>query len=110
MDFMKITLFMGFQHVYRVPIFVEKLRMKKMATQILIAPGYGNSGEEHWQTYWQKENKDFVRIEQRDWFEPSADEWAETIEKYVREASGEVVVVAHSLACLALAYCCLLYT
>ena len=75
-----------------------------MATQILIAPGYGNSGEEHWQTYWQKENKDFVRIEQRDWFEPSADEWAETIEKYVREASGEVVVVAHSLACIALAH------
>ena len=75
-----------------------------MATQILIAPGYGNSGEEHWQTYWQKENKDFVRIEQRDWFEPSADEWVETIEKYVREASGEVVVVAHSLACIALVH------
>lgn len=75
-----------------------------MATQILIAPGYGNSGEEHWQTYWQKENKDFVRIEQRDWFQPRADEWVETIEKYVREASGEVVVVAHSLACIALAH------
>jgi uncharacterized protein len=75
-----------------------------MATQILIAPGYGNSGEGHWQTYWQKENLDFVRIEQRDWFQPNADEWAETIEKYVREASGEVVVVAHSLGCIALAH------
>ncbi len=75
-----------------------------MATQILIAPGYGNSNEGHWQTYWQKENKDFVRIEQKDWFQPNADDWADTIEKYVREASGEVVVVAHSLACIALAH------
>ena len=95
---------MGFQHAERVLIFVMNLRMKKMATQILIAPGFGNSGEEHWQTYWQKENKDFVRIEQRDWFQPRADEWAEAIEKYVRDASGEVVVVAHSLACIALAH------
>lgn len=75
-----------------------------MATQILIAPGYGNSGEGHWQTYWQKENKDYVRIEQRDWLQPNADEWAETIERYVSEAVGDVVVVAHSLACIALAH------
>lgn len=75
-----------------------------MATQILIAPGYGNSGEEHWQSYWQKESADFVRIEQRDWFEPNANEWTESIEKFVRECSGEVVIVAHSLACIALAH------
>jgi len=74
-----------------------------MATQILIAPGYGNSGEEHWQTYWQKENNDYIRIEQRDWLQPVVSEWVETIEKYVRSAEGEVVVVAHSLACIALA-------
>jgi uncharacterized protein len=101
---MKITLNVGFQHARHVPIFVQNFRMKKMETQILIAPGYGNSGDEHWQTYWQKEDKDFVRIEQRDWFEPNVDEWAESIEKYVREASGEVVIVAHSLACIALAH------
>lgn len=75
-----------------------------MATQIFIAPGYGGSGEEHWQTYWEKEDSSFVRIEQKDWFQPSADEWAETIEAYVGQASGEVVVVAHSLACIALAH------
>jgi len=75
-----------------------------MATQIFIAPGYGNSGEEHWQTYWQKENKEFVRIEQRDWFQPVVEDWVATIEEYVREASGEVVVVAHSLACIALVH------
>jgi uncharacterized protein len=75
-----------------------------MATQILIAPGYGNSGEGHWQTFWEKENSDFVRIQQRDWLRPDVDEWADAIEQYVREANGEVVVVAHSLACIALAH------
>ncbi|MDD4921613.1 MAG: alpha/beta hydrolase [Bacteroidales bacterium] len=75
-----------------------------MATQILIAPGYRGSGDDHWQTFWQKENKEYIRIEQRDWYQPVADEWADTIEQYVREASGNVVIVAHSLACIALAF------
>lgn len=75
-----------------------------MATQIFIAPGYGGSGEEHWQTFWEKEDSSFVRIEQRDWFQPSADEWSETIEAYIGQASGDVIVVAHSLACIALVH------
>lgn len=75
-----------------------------MATQLFIAPGYGNSGEEHWQTYWQRENKEYIRIEQKNWFQPVADEWADAIEQYVRSTSGEVIIVAHSLACLALAH------
>jgi len=74
-----------------------------MATQILIAPGFRSSGDDHWQTYWQKENKEYIRIEQNDWYHPVAEEWADTIEKYVSQSSGDVVVVAHSLACIALA-------
>jgi predicted alpha/beta hydrolase family esterase len=73
-----------------------------MKTQILIAPGYRGSDENHWQTYWQKENKEYLRIEQHDWCHPVADEWIDTIERYVRETSGDLVVVAHSLACIAL--------
>lgn len=75
-----------------------------MSTQILIAPGYRGSGDDHWQTYWQKENKEYIRIEQRDWNQPVADEWADAIEKYVRQVPGEAVIVAHSLACIALAF------
>lgn len=75
-----------------------------MEFQILIAPGYGNSGKGHWQTCWEDENKDFVRIVQNDWFRPDADDWAETIEKFILKSGKDVVVVAHSLACLALAH------
>jgi predicted alpha/beta hydrolase family esterase len=75
-----------------------------MDTKILLAPGFGNSGEGHWQTYWQNEHADYIRVEQSDWYRPVADEWADSLERYVRETSGEVVVVAHSLGCLALAH------
>ncbi len=96
---------MGFHTFCIVPTFVLYTPIRyNMATQILIAPGFGNSGEEHWQTYWQNENTNFVRVEQKNWFQPVADDWVEAIERYVRNASGEVVVVAHSLGCLALAH------
>jgi uncharacterized protein len=72
-----------------------------MKTQIFIAPGYCGSDENHWQSYWQKENKEYIRIEQPDWYHPVAEEWVDTIEKYVRKASGDIYIVAHSLGCIA---------
>ena len=52
-------------------------------TNYLIVPGLGNSGPEHWQTYFQHSNKCFFRIEQREWEKPICDEWIETIDKNV---------------------------
>jgi len=69
---------------------------------ILIAPGYGSSGPNHWQTLWQKENPEFIRIEQKEWFRPVAAEWVESIERQVAQTNGETIIVAHSLACIAL--------
>jgi predicted alpha/beta hydrolase family esterase len=70
--------------------------------RVLIAPGFGSSGPEHWQTLWQKENPEFIRIEQKNWNEPIAKDWIESIEKQVAEIGSECVIVAHSLACIAL--------
>lgn len=72
-------------------------------TPVLIAPGYGSSGPNHWQTLWQKENPEFIRIEQKEWFEPVADEWIESIERQVSQFDSESIIVAHSLACVTLA-------
>jgi len=74
-----------------------------MEAQIFIAPGYGNSGPNHWQTLWQKENPEFIRIEQKDWFLPVAEEWIASIEKQVASFKENTIIVAHSLACIALA-------
>ena len=44
-------------------------------THYLIVPGLGNSGPEHWQTYFQQLGNNFFRIEQSEWDAPSCEEW-----------------------------------
>jgi len=43
-------------------------------THYLIVPGLGNSGPEHWQTYFQQTGNNFFRIEQIEWDAPSCEE------------------------------------
>ena len=68
--------------------------------RFLILPGYAGSGPQHWQTLWETLDPAFWRVEQKDWNRPVASEWVETLERAVAESDGEVVLVAHSLACL----------
>ena len=75
-----------------------------MSTSVLILPGIGNSGPQHWQTLWEESQPGFMRVQQRDWDNPICDEWVAAIEDAVKRAGPEVVLVAHSLACLAVAH------
>ena len=72
-------------------------------SSVLILPGIGNSGPSHWQSLWEAANPAFRRVEQRDWDRPVCEEWVVTLEAAVRQAGADVVLVAHSLACLAVA-------
>jgi uncharacterized protein len=76
-----------------------------VAPRVLIVPGWGDSGPEHWQSLWERANPDFRRVVQRDWLYPICTEWVETLERDIRGAGGPVVLVAHSLGCLAIAHC-----
>jgi len=71
---------------------------------VLILPGIGNSGPLHWQTLWEQSNPGFVRVQQRDWDHPVCTEWVAAIEEAVKRAGPQVVLAAHSLACLAVAH------
>ena len=73
-------------------------------TRVLILPGIGNSGLEHWQSRWQALEPSFRRIEMPNWDEPELNAWVAAIDAEVRAAAGLPVVVAHSLGCLALAH------
>jgi predicted alpha/beta hydrolase family esterase len=75
-----------------------------MPSPVLIFPGFGNSGPEHWQSLWESTNPDFVRVPQRDFDHPVCEEWASVLEDSVRRLGPSVVVVAHSLGCLAVAH------
>ena len=76
-----------------------------MKPPVLIVPGWGDSGDAHWQTLWEKANADFQRVVQRDWLYPICAEWVQTLAACIRAAGGPVVLVAHSLGCLAIAHC-----
>ncbi|MBC9913130.1 RBBP9/YdeN family alpha/beta hydrolase [Chitinophaga varians] len=75
-----------------------------MEIKVLTAPGLGSSGPLHWQTLWEQSIPGTRRIEQHSWDRPVCADWVATIEAAVAEAGPQVVVAAHSLACIALAH------
>jgi predicted alpha/beta hydrolase family esterase len=70
---------------------------------ILVQPGYESSGKEHWQTHWENAFG-YKRIEQRDFYHPCRGDWTQEIERYVISAPVKVILVAHSLGCIAVAH------
>lgn len=70
----------------------------------LTVPGLGGSGPGHWQTLWEKERHDCERIELGCWDEPIRNVWISRIDQAVGAAQAPVVLVAHSLGCLAVAW------
>nr|WP_316654347.1 alpha/beta hydrolase [uncultured Gellertiella sp.] len=71
--------------------------MKVSEADILIVPGYTNSGEHHWQTRWQSKLSSARRVEQAEWSKPVRDDWVATLVEAVNAAEKPVVLVAHSL-------------
>lgn len=71
--------------------------MKVKDADILIIPGYTNSGPEHWQTRWQGKLSTARRVEQAEWSKPVLEDWVGELARAVNEAEKPVVLVAHSL-------------
>ena len=75
--------------------------MANMLAKVLIVPGLNGSGPDHWQTRWEEERIDCLRVEQADWRNPDPLDWIARIDAAVAGISGPVVFAAHSLGCLA---------
>lgn len=71
--------------------------MKTSDCDILIVPGWNNSGPDHWQSRWQRRLPTARRVEQRDWAKPDRDGWVSALGLAVGKAKRPVVLVAHSL-------------
>ncbi len=71
--------------------------MKVSDTDILIIPGYTNSGPDHWQTRWEAKLSTARRVEQREWSKPVREDWVEKVAEAVNQSTRPVVLVAHSL-------------
>ena len=68
---------------------------------IIIVPGWHDSGPGHWQSLWAEQLPGAVRVQQDDWVTPSRLAWTTSITRTILNQPGPVVVVAHSLGCMA---------
>ena len=70
--------------------------------QILLLPGWQNSGPGHWQSLWQ-DQFGYTRVEQHDWLRPLRGDWIARLEDVVLSTTEPAVLVAHSLGCVLVA-------
>ena len=71
---------------------------------VLTVPGLYNSGPQHWQSHWERQDPaHFRRVQQQNWDTPRAEDWIAELDRAVIEAGPEVVLAAHSLACCTVA-------
>ena len=68
-------------------------------SNVLILPGWENSGPQHWQSLWQARHG-YQRVEQHDWIKPLRGDWIARLEDVVLSLDEPAVLVAHSLGCI----------
>jgi predicted alpha/beta hydrolase family esterase len=68
-------------------------------SNVLVLPGWENSGAGHWQTLWEQRHG-YVRVEQHDWSCPLRGDWLARLEETVLSRDEPCVLVAHSLGCI----------
>ena len=74
-------------------------------TNYLIVPGLGNSGPEHWQTFFENSGNNFKRITQQEWDAPVCNDWVAAIDKSVSDYdAASVILIGHSLGCTTIAH------
>ena len=70
-----------------------------MTPPILMVPGLGGSGPDHWQSRWQARLPDARRVEQADWNKPDRANWIARLDEAVAGSKRPPVLVVHSLSC-----------
>ena len=71
---------------------------------VLTVPGLGSSGPSHWQSLWEDSLPDTHRVELGMWNKPHRNAWVTKLDQAIRTTRAPVVLVAHSLGCLAVAW------
>jgi predicted alpha/beta hydrolase family esterase len=71
---------------------------------VLIVPGLNNSNPDHWQSRWEAELPDFHRVDLGMWDDPHRNTWVNKLNLAIHHAGRPVILVAHSLGCLATAW------
>ena len=71
---------------------------------MLIVPGINDGGPQHWQSRWATKRGDCRRVDLGMCDHPYRNTWVNKLNLAIRRAHRPVVLVAHSLDCLAVAW------
>ena len=77
--------------------------MRVSEVDILMIPGWMNSGPDHWQTRWESKLSTARRVAMPDFDRPDFSEWKTALAQAVGNCSRPALLVAHSLGALAVA-------
>ncbi|WP_291425142.1 alpha/beta hydrolase [Deinococcus sp.] len=79
-----------------------------MTPTIVIVPGLGGSGPEHWQSLWEQKFG-AVRVQQDDPENPTPEMWSARLQEVIEATPGELVLVGHSCGVLNIVHWARLY-
>lgn len=71
---------------------------------ILTVPGLGGSGPGHWQTAWEESRNDTARVDLGLLASPKRNAWVTRLDQAIRAAEAPVILAAHGLGCLTVAW------
>lgn len=72
--------------------------------RLLLVPGGGGSGPEHWHHRWAAADDRCEWVEQENWTGGSRDDWVGALDAKINESTAPVVLIAHSMACVVSAH------
>lgn len=82
---------------------VQGASMSSADPLVLTLPGWQGSGPDHWQSRWEALHG-YQRVEQHDWQRPLRGDWSARLDELMSDARAPVVLVAHSLGCVLVAW------
>jgi predicted alpha/beta hydrolase family esterase len=67
------------------------------AFDLLLLPGLGNSGVDHWQSHWSMAFPNASRVLQDEWDQPRREDWLRRLDRHVEDGRRPAILIGHSL-------------
>jgi predicted alpha/beta hydrolase family esterase len=80
------------------------LQEKLEGCDVLVLPGWKNSGPAHWQSIWEDRFPEWRRVQQQNWLHPQRGAWVDALQRAVAASERPLLLVAHSLGCITVAH------